>query len=357
MRRRAILVGSAAIALAAPASACKGKGDAAGDEAGGDSVAAVVTAQTAVAQVRELAVMVGALGTVSAAPGRMAQLAAPAPSRVVRIFAATGQRVAAGQPLVALDATSWEADVRKAQAERAAAQRDYDRTSRLAQAGILPRKDAETAAAALATASAALSQASHVRAQAVLRSPIAGVVSRVNATLQAPADPAQALVEVVDPAGLEVSLSLSPEQAAGVRVGQAVQVTSGRDGGGTLLGTGVVAGIGAAIDTTSGSVQVRATLTHPAGNLFVGQDVYGTVEVARRPAAVTVPPEAIVPGDDGTQVFVVDAKGVAHATAVTVGARHPDAVEVTAGLRGGETVVAKGAYGVQDGARIRRGTP
>jgi HlyD family secretion protein len=95
-----------------------------------------------------------------------------------------------------------------------------------------------------------------------------------------------------------------------------------------------------------------------AGALFIGQDVYGSIEVAEHPGAVTVPPEALVPAEGGgLQVFVVDARGIAHATPVTVGARHEDAVEVASGLKGGETVVAKGAYGVQDGARIRRGAP
>jgi RND family efflux transporter MFP subunit len=351
--RRLPAVLLAASALVA-AGCGKGGGDA-GDEAAADS--AVVTAELAVAQVRSFPVTVGALGVVQAAPGHVAALAAPAPSRVLRIRVSGGQRVVPGQVLVELDPTSWAADARKAEVQRVAAQREYDRASRLADAGILPRKDAETAAAALADANAALVQARHVAAQAVLRSPIAGVVSRLDARLNGPADPAQTLVEVVDPSGLEVHLSLPPAQASGVRPGMAVQVAAGRDATGAPLGSGTVTGVGAAIDTTSGSVDVRASVPRTAGALFVGQDVYGSIEVARHPAAVSVPPEALVPAGAGLQVFVVDAKGVAHATPVTVGARHAGAVEIASGLRGGETVVAKGAYAVQDGARVRRGSP
>ncbi|HET6230995.1 MAG TPA: efflux RND transporter periplasmic adaptor subunit [Longimicrobiaceae bacterium] len=348
----------AALLVLAAAAGCKkgGEAAAAGDAAAADSIPEV-TAELAVAQVRAFPVTIGALGVVGAAPGHMADLAAPAPTRVLRILVAPGQRVARGQPLVELDATAWEADARKAEAARTTAQQAYDRAARLSAAGIVPRKDAEAAAAALADARAALVTAAHTRAQATLRSPIPGVVSSVSARLNGPADPAQTLVQVVDPAGLEVSLSLPPEKASGIRGGMPVRVMAGRDASGVLLGTGVVAGVGAAIDTASGSVQVRATIPHASGNLFVGQDVYAEIGIAEHPAAVTVPPEALVPEGTGLRVFVVDAKGIAHAQEVTVGARHPDAVEVTSGLKGGETVVGKGAYGVQDGARIRRGTP
>jgi multidrug efflux pump subunit AcrA (membrane-fusion protein) len=90
------------------------------------------------------------------------------------------------------------------------------------------------------------------------------------------------------------------------------------------------------------------------GRLFVGQDVFATIDVAQQARVVTVPATALVPGEGGQQqVFVVDAKGIAHATPVTVGERREDVVAVTSGLNGGETVVAQGAYGVQDGAHIR----
>ncbi|MBV9774526.1 MAG: efflux RND transporter periplasmic adaptor subunit, partial [Gemmatimonadetes bacterium] len=220
-----------------------------------------------------------------------------------------------------------------------------------------PRKDAETAAAALADANAALIQARSTQSQAMLRTPISGVVSAVSARLNAQADPAQTLVQVVDPRGLEVHLSVPPDQASRVQPRQPVHLSAGRTAGGPLLGDGVVTGVGAVIDTANGSVDVRASLTHPAGTLFVGQDVFATIEVASRASAVTVPAEAVVPAEGGSQVFVVDASGVAHARPVTVGERHETVVEIARGLRGGETVVAGGAYGVQDGAHVRRTGP
>jgi len=327
-----------------------------GDEEGGDEAGPTpeVVAQTAVAQVRSFPVTVTALGLVDAAPGHVAELAAPAQARVTRIYVATGQAVRAGQPLVALDPTVFAAEVRKTDVARATAQQAYARARRLADAGILPRKDAETAAAALADANAAAIAARSTAAQATLRSPISGVVAALGAKLNAQADPATMLVQVVDPTGLEIHLSVPPDQAGRIHPRQPVHLSVGRAAGGPSLGDGVVTGIGAVIDTANGSVDVRAALTRPAVRLFVGQDVFATIDVAQQANVVTVPAAALVPAGDGQQVFVVDAKGIAHATPVTAGERRQDVVAITRGLNGGETVVAEGAYGVQDGARIRR---
>lgn len=340
--------------LAIAACGKTGEADAGGGEA---EVVPEVVAQTAVATVRTFPVTVTALGLVGAAPGHVAELAAPAQARVLRIFVSTGQAVSRGQPLVALDQTVFAAEVRRTDVARVTAQQAYDRARRLADAGILPKKDAETAATALADANAGAIAARNTASQATLRSPISGIVSAVNARLNAQADPATSLVQVVDPNGLEIHLSVPPDQAGRIQPRQPVHLSVGRAAGGAALGDGIVTGIGAVIDTANGSVDVRAALTRPAGRLFVGQDVFATIDVAEQANMVTIPAAALVPAEEGQQVFVVDAKGIAHATPVTVGERREDVVAITEGLKGGETVVTQGAYGVQDGARIRRTAP
>ena len=59
------------------------------DEAGGGTPA-VVGAGTAVARIEAMPQLVLAIGTVTPRPGRFAELAAPAPTRVARIFVSPG---------------------------------------------------------------------------------------------------------------------------------------------------------------------------------------------------------------------------------------------------------------------------
>jgi RND family efflux transporter MFP subunit len=315
----------------------------------------VVAAQTVKAEIRSFPVTLSVLGTVSPRPGRSAQLAAPGATRVMRVFAGVGDRVAAGQPLIALDESIWAAQTAQAEAAFLAGQQAYDRATRLVTEGVLPRKDAETAAADLAQRRAALVEARQRQSLAVLRSPIAGVVTQMNASLSQAVDVSQVLAEVMDPTGLEVLFHLSPQEAGSVPVGAAVRVTSGPDSSAIFVGSGTVSGINAEVDTVTGGVDVRATIVSPARVLKVGESVTGTLTIAEHPRSVVIPAEALVPADTGVAVFVVDAQSVAHLTPVTVGARNGKEVEIVAGLKGGETIVASGAYGVADGSKIKAG--
>ncbi|HET9983418.1 MAG TPA: efflux RND transporter periplasmic adaptor subunit, partial [Longimicrobiales bacterium] len=314
-----------------------------GEEA---EAAPVVTAETAIAQVKPFPLVLTALGTVAARPGHMAALAAPAATRVSKIYVAVGDRVAAGQPLVALDETVFGVQSEQARAAYDAAREANDRARRLVAEGIAPRKDQEQAAAELAQARANLEAARHTQALGVLRSPIAGIVTEVSVALAAPVDVNQPVVQVVDPEALETIFHLSPGDAGRVAPGAAVELTSAQDSAHASLGRGRVTGVSATVDSATGSVAVRATIASPVRPLKVGETVSGALVVAVHPRAVVVPADAIVPAGGAAQVFVVDAQKVAHATPVSVGARTGGEVEVRSGLRGGEVVVTRGAYGV-----------
>ncbi|HEX5385306.1 MAG TPA: efflux RND transporter periplasmic adaptor subunit [Gemmatimonadales bacterium] len=334
------------IALAA----CHGSG---APDASADSTAVpVVGATTAVAQREPFTRTIDAIGTVAARPGHIAQLAAPGPARVARVYVAPGEAVARGAPLVAFDQAPFEADARSADAALAAAERGSERAQRLTEAGILPRKDAEQAAAALAQARANAEAARRARSLSTLRAPIAGVVTRLDAVLGASVDRGQPMVEVADPAALDILLTLSPADAARVRRGAAVTLSAGQRASGEPLGQGRLLDVAATVDSASGGVVARVRVARPARPLRIGETVFGQIAIGTTASAVTVPPEAIVPDGEHYQVFVVDSAGIAHARQVTVGGRTASTVEITSGLEGGETVVTHGAYGVTDSALV-----
>lgn len=314
-----------------------------------ESPTPVVTAVVAVARVEPFEATIPVLGVATPQAGRFAELAAPAEARVARIWVSVGDAVAVGDPLIAFDRTIWEAEARRAASEAEAARRAYARASTLAEQGIVARKEIETAAADLARAEADLADARRTLSLAVLRSPIAGVVTRMDARLDATVDSSMPVVEVVDPSGLEIVFRLSPDDAARVHRGATVRLEGDA--------VGRVAGIDAAIDST-GNVGVRARLAGGGPPLRVGQSVAGRIVAEVHPRAVVVPAEAVVPAaGDSLRVFVVGADSTAHARPVTVAARGDELVEIGTGLRGGERVVADGAYGVVEGAQIREGAP
>src|SRR5207249_3832689 len=181
-----------------------------------------VAVQPAAAAAQRFARVVNAIGTVTPRPGRFAELAAPGPTRVARIFVAPGQRVAEGDTLIEFERAPFDAAAQSAATALEAAQRNYARAVRLVQAGILPQKDADQAASELAQAQVAAVTARRAQQLATLRAPLPGLVTRMSAVLGASVDANQPLVQVADPAALDVVFNVSPAEAAEIREGDSV---------------------------------------------------------------------------------------------------------------------------------------
>jgi len=332
---------------------------AAGDEADAATAGSAVAAQTAVATEQPFPHLVRAIGTVTPRPGRFAELAAPGPTRVARIFVAPGQRVAEGDTLIEFERAPFDAAANSADAALESAQHAHARAVRLVQAGILPQKEADQAAAELAQAQAAAVTARRSQQLATLRAPLAGVVTRMTAVLGASVDATQPLVQIADPGALDVAFNVSPADAAEIHDGDSVTIRAGESAAGDPLGSGTVTGVAGAVDSLTRAVAVRARLRHPVRPLRIGEAVFGSIVTGVAPRAVTVPVAALVPaaGGEGFQVFVVDSERVAHVRPVTVGGRSETVAEIAFGLQAGEVVVTNGAYGVADGAKILQAAP
>ncbi|MEP6992023.1 MAG: efflux RND transporter periplasmic adaptor subunit [bacterium] len=341
----------AATSLAAGCGKDQGEADSA--------VTPVVAANTITASIEPFTQVVAAIGTVVSRPGRYAALSAPSPTRISKVYVSAGQRVAAGAPLVEFEQVGFAAAASGAEAALTAAERSYERASRLANEGIVPRKDAEQAAADLGRARTDAVTARRAKQLSVLRSPVSGVVTKMTAVLGASADAGQVLVEVADPSAFDVVLSLGPTEVGQVHQGSSVHLSAGEKTGGESLGDGTVASVGAAVDTASRSVAIRVTVTSPKRPLRLGESVYGEIAVETRPSAVVIPVESLVPGDDpgSYKVFVVDAKGTAMGRDVKIGGRTATRVEIVEGLKGGEKVVSQGAFGMADSATVQRPVP
>lgn len=345
----------AASALPLLAIGCKAKEEA--KEGGGAKPQ--VTANTVTANIEPFTRTISAIGTVVSRPGRYAALSAPSATRISKVYVSAGQRVQANQPLVEFEQGAFTSAAAAAQASLTAAERANERAQRLSNEGIVPRKDAEQAAADLGKARTEAVNAQRALQLSVLRSPVSGVVTRMSAVMGASADAGQVLVEVADPSAFDVVLSVGPTDAGAIHVGRRVHLTAGEKTGGDPLGDGVVASIGAAVDTMSRSVAVRVSVSSPARVLRLGESVYGEIAVETRPGAVVIPVDALLPGDESGsfKVFVVDKAGTAHAKDVKVGGRTSTKVEIVEGLTGGETVVSQGAFAVQDSAKVTKPVP
>jgi cobalt-zinc-cadmium efflux system membrane fusion protein len=313
---------------------------------------AVVTVKTDIAKIQPFEDKVGSIGTVAARSGHLASLSAPAPARIATVYVSVGQKVTSGTPLIAFEQTPFISAAQSAEAALAAAQQAYDRALRLAEAGIVPRSTAELASKDLVQARSAAITARRQAELAVVRAPISGVVTRLNASIGASADVNQPLVEVADLSALDIVFNVSPSDAAHIAPGAAVTLSAGETASGEALGVGRVMSVSGTVDSSTRSVEVRAQAPPSARALRIGETIFGQISLGTKARAIIVPVAALVPLGDGFQVFVVNAANIALARKVTVGRRTDAIAEITGGLVGGERVVTEGAYGVEDSVKV-----
>jgi multidrug efflux system membrane fusion protein len=118
------------------------------------------------------------------------------------------------------------------------------------------------------------------------------------------------------------------------------------------LGTGTLTAVDTQIDTTTGTVKIRAQFPNADNALFPNQFVNARLLVDTHAKVLTVPNAALQTGAPGTFVYVVNADNTVSVKVVKIGAATAAATEITTGLTAGERVVIDGADRLRDGAHV-----
>ena len=119
-----------------------------------------------------------------------------------------------------------------------------------------------------------------------------------------------------------------------------------------LLATGRVIALDSQIDTTTGTVKVRAQFDNPDYALFPNQFVNAQLLVKTLTNVVTVPTAAIQRGAPGAYVYVINADNTVSVRPIKVGPNDGPMAAVTSGLSAGERVVIDGTDRLRDGAHV-----
>jgi multidrug efflux system membrane fusion protein len=136
-----------------------------------------------------------------------------------------------------------------------------------------------------------------------------------------------------------------------------LQATAYDRAGLTKIDTGKLSTIDNQIDTTTGTVKMRATFDNKSNTLFPNQFVNIQLLVDTLKNTEIVPDAAIQRGAPGTYVYVVKPDNTVTAQPVTLGPDDGQKVAVTKGLSAGQVVVIDGADRLKDGAKVTISEP
>ncbi len=125
----------------------------------------------------------------------------------------------------------------------------------------------------------------------------------------------------------------------------------------TLLATGTLTSVDNQINTTTGTVNMRATFPNEDFALFPNQFVNARLQVDTLRNVVRVPVAAVQQGAPGTFVYVVNQDDTVSVRPIKLGPTDGAYSEVISGLSAGDRVVTDGTDRLRDGQKVTIPTP
>lgn len=278
-----------------------------------------------------------------------------------------GEAVTAGQVLIRIDGSEYQARIAQAtgalqaargQLEIAGKARDNNRA--LLEKGFISKNAFDNSASQYAIAQAnidsargALDIAQKSLADTVLRAPIAGLISHRSVQPGEKVSADNLLLEIVDLRQMEMAASVPAPDIAQIKLGQPVSI---RVDGISQAIAGSVVRINPTTEAGSRSILAYIQIDNPNGALRGGMFAQAELTLSQKSGVLSVPQSAIRQVDGRTLVYAIE-NGVLTEKAVTLGLEGNDdngaAVEIAAGLTAGAQVVKANLGHLQAGTPAR----
>jgi membrane fusion protein, multidrug efflux system len=138
-----------------------------------------------------------------------------------------------------------------------------------------------------------------------------------------------------------------------VRAGKTLSVTTYNRTDDKQIATGALESIDNEVDTTTGTVKIRANFPNADLSLFPNQFVNARLLLRTLHGVTLSPVAAVQHGAPGDFVYLIKPDNTVAVQVVTTGVTEGDQVQILSGLNPGDTVVVDGADRLRDGAKIR----
>lgn len=317
----------------------------------------------------DIGVYVQALGTVT--PIYTVTVTSRVQGEIVKIYYTEGQMVRKGDPLIDIDPRPYQAALTQAEGQLAhdqavlsEAKIDYDRyKAALARNAIAQQQVADQEQTVLQDEGTVKNDEGNLANAQVnlvythITSPIDGRVGLrlVDLGNIVQANSSTALVVITQLQPITVIFSVAedylPEIQKEIRAGKRLEVDALDRQQQTKLATGYLLTVDNEVDTTTGTVKLKAQYENRDGELFPSQFVNARLLVRTITDATLVPTQAVQQSAQGAFVFVIKPDGTASMSSVTQGTSDGTNTAVE-GIEPGVMVATSGFDKLQDGAKV-----
>jgi len=331
---------------------------------------AVIPITPGTVAVKDIPVYVRGLGTVQAF--NSVSIKSRVDGQITQVLFTEGQEVKAGDSLFQIDPRPYQAALEQAEAnfekDRAqlhGATLDLNRYAKLAEPGYQTRQsvDDQKATVGQVTGTAKADQALIDSSQLNLdysniKAPFAG---RTGARLVDIGNFIQAaqgtsLVTVTQIKPIFVSFTVPQESLDQIRQNQAqgalTVVAYGQDDK-TVLAQGKLTLINNQVDTTTGTIQLKATFDNDDERLWPGEFVNARLIVSVKKNALTVPAQTVMQGPNGAYAYTIKPDNTVQRQDVQIALTQDGEAVVEKGLAANDNVVVDGQYRLTQGTKVK----
>jgi multidrug efflux system membrane fusion protein len=333
---------------------------------------------TAVVATKDVPIYLDGLGTVQAF--YIVTMKAMVDGPLISVNFREGQDVHRGDVLAQIDPRTYQAALDNAvakkaqdQAQLANARLDLARYQKLVANNYTSAQQADTAKAQVAQFEALVqqdqAQIDTARTQLSYTTITAPIDGRTGIRQVDPGN----IIHAIDTTGIVVITQVAPisvlftlpQQALpaverAMAEGNAPVLALAQDatgGAAKLLDTGTLTVLDNQVDSTTGTIKLKAVFPNGQHHLWPGGFVSIRLRTDTGKDAVVVPPSAIQRGPRGSYVFVISDAATARRQPVTVGYEDEQGSIIASGLKGGESVVIDGASRLSDGSKVSIASP
>ncbi len=271
-------------------------------------------------------------------PDETVELAFETSGKIVGINFTEGTRVRKGDLLAKINDRPLQAQLEKLQAQKKLVEEKEFRQRSLLDKDAISQESYDQIVTELQTIQADINLVGARIAETELRAPFDGIIGLRYVSEGSYTNPSTKIARLVKIKPIKIEFSIPERYANQIKIGYPVTFTM--DGSNDVYNAKVYA-VDPQVDIATRSIVIRALYPNNNEELKAGRFTSVTLLLSQIDDAISVPTEAITPEMEGEMVYVYR-NGKAEVIKVDVGLRTESHVQITNGLKFGDTLLTSG---------------
>ncbi|MEH6681246.1 MAG: efflux RND transporter periplasmic adaptor subunit [Sediminicola sp.] len=260
-----------------------------------------------------------------------------------------GNKVSEGRVLIKVNDIELRAQLSQVNTAEKLASENERRAKLLLEKQAISQEEYDIASADFQSSQARSQLISAQLSKTSVRAPFSGTIGLRNISKGTYVTPTTVIAKLVNTDKLKLTFAIPEKYASRMKVNGTFIFTTPNS---FERHDATIYAIEPEVDVATRTLKMRAVVDNSEGKLYPGMFVNVNLPLTTIPDALLVPSEALIPIQNGKQIFMVK-NGKAKAVEVITGSRTAEDVRVVSGLKAGDTILTYGVMALDDGIPVK----